>query len=315
MAVKKKKLLLNPLSPGDLIDVVAPGFGCAREDLNRGVEFLENQGFRVRVSPLIFGDDLLHANNEKNRAQDLTQALKSKDSKAIWFLRGGYGSNRLLPYLRKLKSPNKILIGISDITSIHSFAIENWEMPVFHGPLLDRIGKGLVPSIVLDETLKVLRGQKSSVDFDQLEPLNRKASVNKKSEGVIVGGNMKVIESHIGTQDNLSFKNRWVMFEEIGERAYRVDRMLFHFEQAGSFQGCLGVIFGQFIQDLEPGGAPSKTPELLKKWAQKQKFPVLSGLPCGHDEVQRILPLGVRVQIQLGNQPRMLVPTGVKLCD
>ena len=105
------------------------------------------------------------------------------------------------------------------------------------------------------------------------------------------------------------------MFEEIGERAYRVDRMLFHLEQAGAFKKCKAVVLGQFIKDLEPEGQPSKTPELLKQWAKKQKFPVLSGLPCGHDVHQRILPMGTKSTLQLGSTIRLSVPSGVQACE
>ncbi|MFN8846844.1 MAG: LD-carboxypeptidase [Bdellovibrionales bacterium] len=315
---KKSKALsplLRALQKGDIVDVVAPGFGCEIEDLNRGLEWLKAQGFIPRVSDQIFGEDLLHAQSEKLRAQDLVRALRARDSKAIWFLRGGYGTNRLIPYLKKIKNPNKILIGISDITSLHCYSLDHWKLSVMHGPLLDRIAKGLVPEDVLKEVLQVVQGHKTEVKFENLMPLNKKAKTKKDITAQLVGGNLKVIESHIGTPDELKLKNRIVMFEEIGERAYRVDRMLFHFEQAGLFKNLAGVIFGQFIQDNEPGGTPGKTQALLKIWAEKQKFPVLAGLPCGHDTEQRILPLGTKAVLKLGPKPSLIVPTGVQLCD
>lgn len=307
--------LLNPLKKGSLVDVVAPGFGCSELDLQNGVQWLEAQGFKVRVPKDIFGLDLLHSNSDKIRAKHLIQALTKKDSAAIWFLRGGYGTNRLLPFLLKVKPVNKILIGISDLTSLHSFAIQKWKMNVFHGPLLDRIGKGIVPPLVLVETLDVLQGRISLVEFLGLKPLNQIALKKGKIKAQIVGGNLKVIESHVGTPHSLSFENRIVMFEEIGERAYRVDRMLFHLEQSKSFKKCKAVIFGHFIQDHEPGSSVSKNSELLENWAQKQSFAVFSGLPCGHDTEQRILPLGGVATLQTGNIGVLTCPTGVALCD
>lgn len=312
-----KTKLLKPLKHGSLIDVVAPGFGCSELDLQNGVQWLETLGFKVRVPQDLFGPDLLHSNSEKIRAKHLLQALTKKDSAAIWFLRGGYGTNRLLPYLSKIKKPNpKMLIGLSDITSLHCFAIQKWGWTVFHGSHLDRIGKGIVPGHVLSETLDALRGKISQVEFLGLKPLNRVASLKKgKIKAQIVGGNLKVIEGHIGTPDALSFQNRIVMLEEIGERAYRVDRMLFHLEQSKAFKKCKAVIFGQFIQDFEPGTTLSKTPELLEKWAEQQSFAVFSGLPCGHDVEQRILPLGGTVILETGNIGVLTCPTGVAPCD
>jgi len=306
---------LKNLKNGSLIDVIAPGFGCSEDDLNRGIEWLKSQGFRVRVPQNLFGPDLIHSNSDKIRAQHLIRALEKPDSDAIWFLRGGYGTNRLLPYLKNKKIKKKILIGISDITSLHTYAIQKWKWNTFHGPLLDRIAKGLVPKSVLDETLQVLKGEVLQVTFENLKPLNVAARKQKMIKADIVGGNLKVIEAHVGTHDQLKFQNKIVMFEEIGERAYRVDRMLFHLEQAKAFQNCKAVVLGQFIQDLEPEGKPSKTPELLMQWASQQKFPVLSGLPCGHDIHQRILPLGTKATLTLGKQATLVVPTGVQECE
>lgn len=318
-SVKKKKQQkkkgLRGLEHGDIIDVVAPGFGCPPEDLDNARIWLEALGFQPRIPASIFGPDLLHAQKDSLRAEQLIKALKAKDSKAIWFLRGGYGSNRLLPFLKNIKPHPKLLIGISDITSIHSYALQKWRWPAYHGPLLDRVAKDLVPEPVLSEALQVLQGKIQEVIFSQLVPLNAKARVKKSLKGSVVGGNLKVIESHIGTPDELSFKKRLVVFEEIGERAYRVDRMLFHLEQAGCFKNCLGVLFGQFIQDQEPQGQPGKTQELLRQWAEKQSFPVLRGLAVGHDVEQRILPLGTQAQLILGAQAELRVSTGVQKCD
>lgn len=314
--MNKNSKQLKPLKHASLIDVVAPGFGCSEIDLQKGTQWLEALGFKVRMPRDIFGLDLLHSNRDEVRAKHLIQALTKKDSTAIWFLRGGYGTNRLLPYLKKIKKPTpKILIGLSDLTSLHSYAIQNWGWPVFHGPHLDRIGKGIVPDHVLSETLDVLTGKIPQVEFLGLKPLNQLALKKGKIKAQIVGGNLKVIEGHVGTPDALSFQNRIVMLEEIGERAYRVDRMLFHLEQSKSFKKCKAVIFGQFIQDFEPGTAQSKNPELLEKWAEQQNFAVFSGLPCGHDIEQRILPLGGAATLELGNIGVLTCPTGVALCD
>ncbi len=314
--MNKNKKLLQPLKHASLIDVVAPGFGCSETDLQNGVQWLEALGFKVRVPQNIFGQDLLHSNTDQIRAKHLIQALSKKDSTAIWFLRGGYGTNRLLPYLSKMKKPSpKILVGLSDITSLHSYAIQKWGWSVFHGSHLDRIGKGIVPDHVLSETLDALRGKIPQVEFVGLKPLNQLALKKGKIKAQIVGGNLKVIEGHIGTPDALSFQNRIVMLEEIGERAYRVDRMLFHLEQSKAFKKCKAVVFGQFIQDFEPGTTLSKTPELLEKWAEQQSFAVFSGLPCGHDTEQRILPLGGVATLELGNIGVLTCPTGVAHCD
>ena len=307
---------LKALKKNDIVEIVAPGFGCSREDLELGLAYLQRQGFRPRVPQDLFGDCPIHSNTDEKRAQQLIEALTAPDSKAIWFLRGGYGSNKLLSYLRKIRTKPrpKMTIGISDITSLHSFFIQSWGWNTLHGSLLDRLGKGQVPEDVEAELLKVVRGEQKEVVFQDLVPLNEAAHKQKNIQVVLVGGNLKVIESHVGTREALKLDDRMVMFEEIGERGYRVDRMLFHLQEARAFKNCKAVVFGSFTHGDEPEGKASTIPWVLENWAGQQSFPVLKGLPCGHDVVQRVLPLGTRATLKLNpsGTATLTVPTGVK---
>ncbi len=311
--VKEKKAL----NPGDIIDVIAPGFACSPEDVEKARAYIVSKGYVPRIPKDIIEDHALFANSDKKRIQQLEKAIKAKDSKAIWCLRGGYGSNHLLPHLRKMKKQKaKMLIGISDITSLHGFLIQNWKWTGLHGALLDRLGKSQVPKDVEEELLAVVRGELDEVVFSGLKALNSAASKKKKIKAQVFGGNLKVVEGHVGTKDEFKFSKKIVFFEEIGERGYRVDRMLFHMSEAGAFKNCAAVVFGTFIGGDEPKSDPdsvtiNKVEWVLKDWASKQKFPVLAGLPCGHDTVQRVLPLGTEATLNLGTQGELRVNTGV----
>ncbi len=312
VSFKKKALVL-----GDIIDVIAPGFPCEPEDVEKVRAYLVSKGFVPRIPKDIIEEHTLFANSDKKRSQQLEKAIKAKDSKAIWCLRGGYGSNHLLPFLRKMKKQKpKMLIGISDITSLHGFLIQNWKWTGLHGALLDRLGKGKVPLGVEEELLAVVRGEITEVVFTGLTPLNPAASKKKKLKAQVLGGNLKVVEGHVGTKDEFKFAKKIVFFEETGERGYRVDRMLFHMSEAGAFKNCAAVVFGTFIGGDEPKSDPdsatvNKVDWVLRDWASKQKFPVLMGLPCGHDTVQRVLPLGTMATLTLGLHAELRVNTGV----
>lgn len=309
---------VQALRAGDIVDVIAPGFGCSQEDIEKARAFLEAKGFKPRIPDQIIEDHPLFSNSDKKRIEMLVQALRARDSKAIWCLRGGYGSNHLLAALKKIKKQNpKIFIGISDITSLHGFFIQNWKWSGLHGPLLDRLGKGQVPPDIEEELMQVVQGNLDEVIFSGLESLNKFAEKKKKIKAEVLGGNLKVVEGHIGTKDEFKFAKRIVFFEEIGERGYRVDRMLHHLSEAGSFKNCHAVVFGSFIKGDEPNTNPaspsvSKIDWVLKDWAFKQKFPVLKGLPCGHDTVQRVLPLGTPATLTTGPEAELRVQTGVK---
>ena len=126
----------------------------------------------------IFGRDVLSSNNDRARFEQLRAALEAPDSRAVWCLRGGYGSLRLIPELVKIKLPDipaKLFIGISDITSIYLYLNQAWQWPTIHGPLLDRLGKGLAKPKFERELMKVVFGEITELEFPRLRPLNAAA--------------------------------------------------------------------------------------------------------------------------------------------
>ena len=297
------------LQKGDLIDVVAPGSVVPEAVLQSGVKYLEDLGYRVRVSPDIFSKHIFHSNSDEYRFKDLKKALYAKDSKAIWCIRGGYGSLRLLPYLEKLKAPKraKIFIGISDVTSIHNFLIQNWKWPVLHGTLLDRLGSGKLPKDCEMDLWEILEGRTKSCVFSGLQPLNKKAQKCKKAKGLLVGGNLTVIQSSVGTPSQLKTKGCLIFFEDLSERGYRIDRMLEHLKQAGVFKNCAGIIFGQFTEGQEKSGEDF-VPMALKRFADEIQKPVWTGLRSGHDVDLWTLPMGeVAVVSKVEKESKLVV--------
>src|ERR1700753_1366223 len=130
------------LVPGDVVDVVAPGFRCTAEQLDGGIEFLKRQGLVPRGPADLFGDDLLCANSDARRFAQLRKAIYARDSRAVWCVRGGYGAIRIMERLQAMKPPQrrKLLIGYSDATTLHQLLNLFWGWPSLHGPLLDRLG-------------------------------------------------------------------------------------------------------------------------------------------------------------------------------
>lgn len=146
IAKKSKGGLSWPtLDLGDVVDLIAPGFGSSPSEIRGAVRFLKSWGLSPRVPKDLLGTDVLCSNSDVRRFRFLQRALLAADSKAIWCLRGGYGANRLLPFLDELKIPaqNKVLLGYSDVTSLHLFLNHQWGWNTIHGPLLDRFSKGV----------------------------------------------------------------------------------------------------------------------------------------------------------------------------
>ncbi len=301
------------LKPGEMIDVVAPGSPCKLKDLKSGLNLLLKWGLKPRVSKDIFRKQALPylSQSDMYRFKDLKNAILSLDSKAIWCVRGGYGSLRLLPYLERMKKPShsKILIGYSDITSLQLFLDQSWNWQSLHGPFLENIGTRRVSQRDRKEIKNILFGDIHSTTFYRLKALNAPAQKRGIIKGKIRGGNLTVLQSSLGTQQQIKGRGRILFFEDLGERGYRIDRILTHMLQGNVFQSALAVIFGDFIGGRERDGR-FLSMKCLKEFSKNMKIPVFKGLPCGHGKIQRPLILNSHSEIQIGETIKLIVSVG-----
>ncbi len=286
------------LKPGDLIDIVAPGSAAEPTVLKNSIQSLESWGYKVRVSQGLLKPELFLSNTDTFRGKDLKKALLAKDSKAVWCLRGGYGSIRLLPELNKIKKPKhkKLFIGISDVSSIHLFLNQNWKWPTLHGPLIDRLGLELLSLTNISEVKAAIAGTVKSIIFDCLVPLTEEAKKVKSLNGFIVGGNLTVVTSSLGTKNQINGDNKILFFEELSERGYRIDRCLQQMKQAGVFDKVKAVVLGDFTKCEEPNGT-DLSGLTLTNFFNELKIPAFSGVQTGHAPLQRPLFFNTKAQI------------------
>ena len=295
------------LEPGDIVDIVAPGFRCSDESLAAGVEFLRHLGLTPRMPRRLFGSDLLCASSDARRLRHLRRALEAPDSKCVWCIRAGYGAIRLVEPLLAARSPRrpKLFVGYSDATTLHFLLNHHWGWPSLHGPLLDRLGSGAVAREEIEELRGVLLGAERRVEFADLVPLNAAARQRRALASRVFGGNLTVLQSMLGTP--LQRSPRQILFlEDVGERGYRVDRMLQHLAQAGALRKVRAVVFGSFIGGREADGS-DLVPAVLRRFAQTQRVPVLAGLAAGHGERQRPLFFNTPAELVCGSSPRLAV--------
>lgn len=290
---------IQGLRPGDVIDVIAPGSAADFEILEKAKLIFESWGYKIRYSPDLLKPDLMYlSNTDEYRFQDLKRALLAKDSKAVWCFRGGYGALRLLPSLAKLAKPKqkKLFLGLSDITSLHIFLNQKWGWPTVHAPLVDRIGKELLPLQNIEEVKALLEGSKSEFVFDSLTPLTELSKKKKPITGTVTGGNLMVATSTLGTKDQLKGAGKILFFEELSERAYRIDRCLQQMHQAGVFKNVKAVIFGDFVKCNEPDGKDFVTPTLTNFFTT-HKIPAYTGIQSGHADIQRPVFFNTKAKI------------------
>ena len=304
---------LKALQTSDLIEVIAPGSYSSREDLEKGVKILESWGYRVRYAQDLLEPQLFLSNTDQKRFQSFKIAMTNSKSKIVWCLRGGYGAIRLLPQLEKMKAPKtkKILIGISDISSLHILLNQKWQFPTLHAPLLDRIGLNKVTPENLNELREVLTNPSYVAKFENLEPLNKAAVKKRTIKAQLTGGNLMVATSTLGTPTQIISKNKILFFEELCERAYRVDRCLQQMRQAGVFDHVKAVVFGDFVNCDEPN-KDNHIHQVLKDFFKDLKIPAFTGVEAGHGTRQRPLFFNTEVHLTCGEKPQMLIYSAFK---
>ena len=292
-----------------MVDVIAPGFRCTAEQLEGGIGFLERQGLVPRVPPDIFGEDLLCANTDANRFAQLRKALYARDSRAVWCVRGGYGAIRIIQRLQALKPPAapKLLIGYSDATTLHQLVNLYWGWPSLHGPLLDRLGSAAIRDEERLELHEVLFGGAAQTVFADLVPLNAAARRRGRIRGRLTGGNLTVLQSTLGTA--LQRRPSGILFlEDIGERGYRIDRMLEQLRQSGVLRNLKAIVLGTFLGGAEADGS-NLGPAVLERFAETLKIPVLSGIHAGHGPFQRPVFFHTAADLRCGPGAQLTVQT------
>ena len=289
------------LKPGDSVEIIAPASRCSDKHLTEIKELLVSWQLNCIVDKDIFGDDLLCANTDDVRFKSLKNALQRSETKAVICARGGYGSMRLIPELTKMIPPvvPKLFVGMSDITALSLYLQQQWQWPTLHGALaLDKFSPESISALK-----SILFGEIEQVEFMGL-PLNALAEKTLTIEATITGGNLCLVQASIGTAWQINGKKKIIFLEEVGERGYRVDRMLEHLRQANIFTGAAAIVFGDFIEGNESNGSSLVKP-VLKRFAEHCAIPVIQVEGIGHGHINFPLPLGTKAKLQLGNKIKL----------
>ncbi len=301
----------NLLKAGDPVDIIAPASHTSQLALDSGMDWLRSLGLVPRFRDGIIKGDLFFAAELEFQQQDLLEALNS-DSKAIWCVRGGYGSMRLIPLLNEIRRPDhpKLLLGFSDITALHLYLNQKWDWPSFHSRNISamRAEDHLTPD--RQATQRLLFGIDHEITFQDLIPLNEFAAEEKEIQGRMVGGNLRILQSSLGTSWELQAKDKILFIEDIGERGYSVHRMLEQLKQAKIIHRDLKALaIGQFTEGEEKNGK-DLIPEALKRIADELPYPVFTGLPCGHGTENYPLPLNTECKLKLGQSITLTCQSG-----
>lgn len=288
----------NALRRGDVIGVCAPaGPAIAEQDLHKGVRYLQSLGYRVLLAPHLLRRRGYLAGADKERAADLMHLFADKRVSAIIALRGGYGTQRILPLLdfQKIRKNPKIVVGYSDLTALSLALYAKSGLVSFAGPMVGaELARGLT-GVAEEFFWRTLTSTKPLGTFPGPSEAFRAGS----AEGRIMGGNLSLVAAMAGTPYFPSFDRTLVLLEEIGERPYRVDRMLQQLALAGVWKRARGVLLGAFV-DCEPeAGKPSLAlSEVFDDTFRTTPRPILAELHHGHVRQSLTVPIGIRARIE-----------------
>ncbi|MEM9067697.1 MAG: LD-carboxypeptidase [Myxococcota bacterium] len=272
---------------GAVLRVVAPSGPFDADAFHRGVAFLSER-YEVRVGDSIHARDGFLAGSDERRLRELREALADPDTSAIVAARGGYGSTRLLEDLSttEIRGAGKWLVGFSDITALHAL----WAragVQSLHGPMVAWLGNA--DDLQRAQWVAALEG--THPPFTDLDVW----CDGDLAEGHLVGGNLAVLCSLVGTPFAPPLTNAVLFLEEVGEAPYRIDRMLTTLRQAGWFHRVRAVVVGEFIGCA--GAKGIEADDVLRERLGDLGVPVLAGLGVGHGPRNRALPFGAVAQV------------------
>ncbi|CAN5362484.1 LD-carboxypeptidase [soil metagenome] len=262
------------------------------EDVERAVVNVQSLGWEPVVGRYALEHDGYFAGTDSQRLADLNAALRDPSIDAVWCLRGGYGTARLLPEidLDSLRRAPKPVIGFSDVTALHSAIQRHSGIVSFHGP----VARAEMGEFSRSSLLSAVTARGNPAGRAELARTIRGGS----AEGVLAGGNLSVLASLVGTPCAPALDGAILVLEDIGERTYRLDRMLRQMYQSGLLEGCRAILFGECTGCSEQTESGARSLDaVLAETADLLNVPCVAGAPVGHITEQWTLPLGAAAKL------------------
>ncbi len=295
--------LLKPkkLRPGDLIGLIAPaGPVLPHTRIQSAVNYLEKMGYRVALGRHVEEQYGYLAGEDSNRLADLNDMLANTQVRMIMALRGGYGCMRLLEGInyRSLRRDPKIIVGFSDITALQLAFYRRTGLVSFAGPMAAVEFSDPPDPLTEEHFWKAVTTTHRLGLIPTPEPLTSLRP--GRSEGTLLGGNLSLLASLVGTRFLPKLKNAILMLEEVDERPYRIDRMLTQLKLSGALKDLKGLVIGQFTQceTNDPTRPSLRCVEVLQDFTRAMDVPTLAGLCHGHVSRKVTLPWGVRARLE-----------------
>ena len=295
----------KPLQKGDSVAIIAPASPSDKNLIDKCITSLNELGLKVVVGESCLSEHGFLSGTDDIRANDINCMFADKNIKGIFALRGGYGCARLLNLIdfKLIKKNPKIFVGYSDITALHIAINQKSKLITYHGPMIStELIKGL-DEYSADYYKKFIFGYEKVEELVNPEEDNLEIINTGIATGQLVGGNLSLICSSLGTKYEINTKNKILFLEEVEEVPYKVDRMLNHLKQSGKLKEANGIILGAFTNCIAPNNKKSLSlQEVFNEVILPLKKPTISNLSCGHCLPTLTLPLGEKVLLDANNK-------------
>jgi muramoyltetrapeptide carboxypeptidase len=284
------------LKKGDTIGITSAAGYITLVDCNDAINMIQSWGFAIKMGSTVGTKSFTFGGTDEERIADLQQMLDDDSLKAIMIARGGYGLVRIidkLNFTKFIKRP-KWIIGFSDVTVLHSHINKNFGIATLHSKMCNSF---IAPAIAepiqletLDSIRKCLLGEKMIYNI----PLNTNNKPGK-AKGILVGGNLKTLESLAASSSDINTKNKILFVEDTSEKLYSIDRMFWNLKRSGKLTNLAGLIVGGFkIKKDDEGDEFGKTiEEIVLEKIKEYNYPVCFDFPVGHQKNNFALKCGL----------------------
>ena len=289
------------LKEGDIIGITCPSGYITREEIQPAVLKLEEWGFKIRIGKTVGERDFTFGGSDELRTKDLQQMLDDRDIDAVLFGRGGYGAVRIIDKINfsTFKKYSKWLIGFSDATVFHSHINRNFGIASIHSKMCNSFPEDwnkAEPSQI--ETINSIR---KCLVGDKMQ-YNIVANEKNKSgtgEGILIGGNLSILQNLAGTDSDIHTKNKILFVEDTGEYLYSIDRMFWNLKRTGKLDKLNGLIIGGFKTKPDDAGEEfgRTVYDIVTEVVKEFSYPVCFDFPVGHQKNNYALKCGVRHQL------------------
>lgn len=287
---------IAPLEQGNKVAITCPAGAIKKDKIEFAIQALQSWGLQVIVGETVGNQYLDFSGTDKMRAEEFQDFLNDDEIKAIFCARGGYGSARIIDSLsfENFQENPKWIIGYSDVTVFHAHIHQKLNCPTIHAVMPSGFDSSFKESFF---SLKyILLGKDIRYKFLN-HPLNQKGI----AQGKLIGGNLTILQSLLGSISQLNTTGKILFLEDVGEKLYNIDRMMVSLKRAGQLSHLAGLIVGGFTH-MKGEDFGKDAQEIISEHCSQFGYPIAFGFPAGHQKDNRALPFGMPSKLTVSDE-------------